>query len=121
MAGSGNWKRLRRPEPGHRTGWQARRRASFLKWYRFFHRLNVRAADFPPPGRVLQWKKMLRFALPTLLAAVAFAQNPADPFNRPPAGVDQALRARIHEFFQYHVTQEFRKAEKVVAEDSQDF
>jgi hypothetical protein len=64
---------------------------------------------------------MLRFALFTLFTALAFAQNPADLFNKPPADVDEALRARMKEFFQYHVTQEFRKAEKLVAEDSQDF
>ena len=38
-----------------------------------------------------------------------------------PADVDEALRARITEFYQYHVTEEYRKAEKLVAEDSQDF
>src|SRR5215467_6968213 len=64
---------------------------------------------------------MLRIASFTLFAALAFAQNPADLFNRPPADVDEALRARIKEFYQYHVTQEFRKAEKLVAEDTQDF
>src|ERR1700722_1127921 len=55
------------------------------------------------------------------LAAVAFAQNPADLFNRAPADVDQALRARITEFFHYHVTGEHRKAEALVAEDTQDY
>jgi uncharacterized cupredoxin-like copper-binding protein len=64
---------------------------------------------------------MPRFALLALFTALAFAQNPADLFNKPPADVDEALRARIKEFHQYHVTQEFRKAEKLVAEDSQDF
>jgi len=65
---------------------------------------------------------MPRFAFLALFTAVAFAQNPADLFNKPPAEVDEALRARIKEFYQDHVTQEYRKAEKqVVAEDSQDF
>ena len=64
---------------------------------------------------------MLRFTLLALFTAAAFAQNPADLFNKPPAEVDEALRARMKEFYQYHVTQEFRKAEKLVAEDSQDF
>jgi hypothetical protein len=64
---------------------------------------------------------MLRSVLLALFAVAAFAQNPADLFNKPPADVDEALRARIKEFFQYHVTQEYRKAEKLVAEDSQDF
>jgi hypothetical protein len=55
------------------------------------------------------------------LAAVAgFAQNGANPFDHPPADSDKALRARISEFFQYHVTGEYRKAESLVAEDTKD-
>jgi hypothetical protein len=55
------------------------------------------------------------------LAAAAFAQNPTDLFNRAPADVDKALRARITEFFHYHVTGEHRKAEELVAEDTKDY
>jgi hypothetical protein len=50
-----------------------------------------------------------------------FAQDPADLFNRPPADVDQALRARISEFYQDHVDGKFRQAEALVAEDTKDF
>jgi hypothetical protein len=63
---------------------------------------------------------MLRFALLAALAAVSFAQTAPAPGPKPPAEVDQALRERIKEFYQYHVTEEYRKAEKLVAEDSQD-
>jgi len=59
--------------------------------------------------------------LASFVAAAAFAQNPTDLFNRAPAEVDQALRARITEFFHYHVTGEFRKAEELVAEDTKDY
>jgi hypothetical protein len=59
---------------------------------------------------------MLRFALLGVLASASFAQSAGEP----PAEVDQALRARITEFYQLHVTGEYRKAEKMVAEDSQD-
>jgi uncharacterized cupredoxin-like copper-binding protein len=55
------------------------------------------------------------------LAAALFAQNGADPFNKPPADVDKALRERIAEFYQDHVTGQFRKAEELVAEDTQEF
>jgi uncharacterized cupredoxin-like copper-binding protein len=55
------------------------------------------------------------------LAAALFAQNGADPFNKPPADVDKALRERITEFYQDHVTGQFRKAEELVAEDTRDF
>jgi hypothetical protein len=70
---------------------------------------------------------MHRIALLAAFAALSFAQTPADTPGKspaeppkPPAGVDEALRARITEFYQYHVTDEFRKAEKLVAEESQD-
>ena len=55
-----------------------------------------------------------------LFAAVSAAQTD-NPFNRPPAEVDRALRARVTEFFEYHVKGEFRKAEALVAEDTKEF
>ncbi|HWB85871.1 MAG TPA: hypothetical protein VG675_17140 [Bryobacteraceae bacterium] len=64
---------------------------------------------------------MMRFFVFALWAATALAQTPADLFNKPPADVDQALRARINEFYQDHVTGEFRKAEALVAEDTKEF
>jgi hypothetical protein len=63
---------------------------------------------------------MCRIALLAALASAAFAQQPAEAPPSVPAGVDQALRARIEEFYRYHVSEEYRKAEKLVAEDSQD-
>jgi hypothetical protein len=56
---------------------------------------------------------MHRPILLALLMSAAFAQSP-------PADVDKALRDRIDEFYKYHVNEEYRKAEKLVAEDSQD-
>ena len=64
---------------------------------------------------------MLRFPLLALFAVVSFAQNADNPFDKPPAEVDKALRERIYEFYHYHVTGEYRKAEAVVAEDTKDF
>ncbi|PWU12292.1 MAG: hypothetical protein C5B51_00970 [Terriglobia bacterium] len=64
---------------------------------------------------------MLRFLTVAFCVAVCFAQDPADLFNRPPADVDQALRARISEFYQDHVDGKFRQAEALVAEDTKDF
>jgi hypothetical protein len=63
---------------------------------------------------------MLRTTLLALFAACLFAQAD-DPFNRPPADVDEALRARVHEFYQLHVKGDFRHAEALVAEDTKDF
>src|SRR6266404_7983471 len=63
----------------------------------------------------------LPFLFVVLLVAALDAQNTADLFNKPPAEVDQALRARITEFYEYHVKQQFRQAEALVADDSKDF
>jgi len=63
---------------------------------------------------------MHRIALLAVSATALLAQNTPQPAPKPPAGVDEALRARITEFYQYHVNEEYRKAEKLVAEDSQD-
>ncbi len=54
------------------------------------------------------------------LASACLAQTPKEAPPLPPADVDRALRARVQEFFQYHVTGEFRKAEALVAEDTKD-
>jgi hypothetical protein len=64
---------------------------------------------------------MTRCLAIVLFAAALSAQNAADPFNRPPAAVDKALRERVTEFFQDHVTGQFRNAEELVAEDTKDF
>jgi hypothetical protein len=64
---------------------------------------------------------MLRLPLLFGLAAALYAQDVSELFHKPPADVDRALRARVSEFFQYHVTGEFRKAEPLVAEDTKEY
>ncbi len=64
---------------------------------------------------------MFRLAGIALLAVSAFAQQSAMPPEPPPPGMDQALRARIQEFYGYFISGQYRKAEKLVAEDSQDW
>src|ERR1039457_5201786 len=63
---------------------------------------------------------MFRFILLATFATVSFAQDAGDAFNKPPADVDKALRARIAELFDLHVKGEFRKAETLVAQDTKD-
>lgn len=63
---------------------------------------------------------MQRISLLLLLAGIAAAQDQS-PFNKPPADMDVALRARIKEFYDYHVAGEFRKADALVAEDTKDY
>jgi hypothetical protein len=63
---------------------------------------------------------MMHWVFSVLLClAACFAQTKEAP-PQPPPDSDAALRARITEFFQYHVTGQFRKAEALVAEDSKD-
>ena len=64
---------------------------------------------------------MFRCVAFLLWGGVCLAQTPADLFNKPPAGVDEALRARIKAFYQAHVDGKPRQAEKLVAEDTKDF
>jgi len=70
--------------------------------------------------------KTMRFAflspvLPAVCFFSLFGQEPADLFHKAPPPVDEALRARIAEFYQLHVDSKFRQAEALVAEDSKDF
>lgn len=60
------------------------------------------------------------FALPLTLVA-ALAQAPADLFEKAPPDVDQSLRERVTAFYQCHIDGAYRKAEKYVAEESQDY
>jgi hypothetical protein len=64
---------------------------------------------------------MYRACLFVLLASRLSAQAPQDLFHKAPPAVDEALRARISKFFQYHVDGKFRQAEAMVAEDAKDF
>src|SRR5947209_2362825 len=64
---------------------------------------------------------MLRPTVLALAAAAVLLAQGDNPFNRPPAAVDEALRARITEFYQLHVKGDFRHAEALVAEDTKDF
>src|SRR3954469_7522675 len=63
---------------------------------------------------------MYRLALCAVFASAAFAQS-ANPFDKPPADVDKALRARVEEFYRLLTNGEPRKAEKLVAEDTQEY
>jgi hypothetical protein len=64
---------------------------------------------------------MHRILILALCAGAVSAQNPDNPFDRPPANVDRALRERINQFYQFHVDREFKKAEPLVAQDTRDY
>ena len=62
-----------------------------------------------------------RIAIGALLAAACFAQTAPAEALKPPADVDQALRARINEFYGLLLKKEFRKAEVLIADDTKDY
>ncbi len=60
------------------------------------------------------------FAFFPLALGLAWAQNANNVFEKAPPDVDDALRARITQFYQDFVDGKFRQADAFVAEDSKD-
>ena len=63
---------------------------------------------------------MYRFLIPFLVAFSLPAQTPSQTLDKPPQDVDDALRARIKVFYDYHVARKYRQAEQLIAEESKD-
>jgi hypothetical protein len=64
--------------------------------------------------------KLLRLC-PFLIACVlASGQDNSDLFDKAPPPIDEALRARVTQFYHAYTTGKFREAYPLVAEDSQD-
>ena len=63
---------------------------------------------------------MHRFLLILFLALSLPAQTPAPSLDKPPQDVDDALRARIKQFYELHVAAKYRQAERLIAEESKD-
>lgn len=66
-------------------------------------------------------KEMYRVALYAFLAATAFGQTDAVPAEKPPAGLEQAVRARVDQFYSMMLNHQYRKAEALIAEDTKDY
>ena len=64
---------------------------------------------------------MYRFAAFALFVPALCAQLNSDLLEKAPPDVEDALRARITQFYQLHVDGKFRQAEQLVAEDTKDF
>lgn len=64
---------------------------------------------------------MVRFAALAVFVPALCAQIGSDILEKAPPDVEDALRARITQFYQHHVDGKFRLAEQLVAEDSKDF
>ncbi|HLJ47757.1 MAG TPA: hypothetical protein VKU01_17195 [Bryobacteraceae bacterium] len=67
----------------------------------------------------MQIVRILSF-LPLLPVSIAFAQEPANLFDQPPAGVEDALKTRVMKFYQAHIDGKFRLADQYVAEEAKD-
>ncbi len=65
---------------------------------------------------------MHRFLIPVLVALTLHGQTPApnQALDKPPQDVDDALRARIKQFYDYHVAAKYRQAEQLICEESKD-
>lgn len=69
----------------------------------------------------VMWKGALWKGVPLVLIAVVLsAQTRQNPFEKAPANIEEQLRARVTEFYQYFLESKFRKAEQLVAEESKD-
>lgn len=72
----------------------------------------------------LSYNEKMKFRIAimaVLVTAVCLAQTAPPDAPKPPADVDQALRARINEFYGLLLKKEFRKAEALVADDTKDY
>ncbi len=85
-------------------------------------RIGVRVPASQPISPFLRSTHMpIRLLLfSALFAVLAAGQNAGDLLNKPPAGVEEALKARISEFYKLEMEGKFRQAEGMVCEDSKD-
>ncbi len=64
--------------------------------------------------------KFLKLSLLPISCLLAFGQDAANTTETPPPDVDQALRARVTQFYSANLTGKWRDAFQVVADDMQD-
>jgi hypothetical protein len=66
-------------------------------------------------------EKMYRITFLAALGAVAMAQTVAPPAEKPPAGLEQTIMNRVHEFYTLMMKQQYRQGEAYIAEDTKDY
>src|SRR5437868_9333254 len=62
----------------------------------------------------------MQWMIGALLCVVCWGQEPDDLFTKAPPAVDEALRARVSQFYQLQSDGKFRQADQMVAEESKD-
>jgi hypothetical protein len=84
-------------------------------------RIGVRVpASQPTPGFGVPGMRIAKLGLLLIPCVLAFGQDATVPSEKAPAAVDQALRARVSQFYQAFIDGKFRQAYLLVSEDSQD-
>jgi len=63
---------------------------------------------------------MIRFGLFLVACSLLWGQDPSDLFEKAPPAIDEALRARVDQFYGAYMAGKFRDAYSLVADDSQD-
>ena len=64
--------------------------------------------------------RLLKLCPFLITGALAFGQDNSDLFEKAPPPIDEALRARVSQFYQAYTSGKFREAYPLVADDSQD-
>src|SRR5437879_5538293 len=78
---------------------------------------TVSASRLSNNGSQVSMRLFLSFLLTTLALA---AQVSTPTLDKPPRDIDDALRARIKRFYDYHVAQKTRLCEELITEASKD-
>jgi hypothetical protein len=68
----------------------------------------------------MNFMKIIRLGLFLVACSLMWGQDPSDLFDKAPPPIDEALHARIDQFYRAFMAGKFREAYPLVAEDSQD-
>jgi hypothetical protein len=82
--------------------------------------LDLRIGVQVPASQPMNFMNIIRLGLLLAACSLMWGQDPADLFEKAPPPIDEALRARINQFYGAYMAGKFRDAYPLVAEDSQD-
>ncbi len=82
--------------------------------------LDLRIGVQVPASQPMNFMRIIRLGLFLVACSLMWGQDPSDLFEKAPPPIDEALRARINQFYSAYMAGKFRDAYPLVAEDSQD-
>jgi hypothetical protein len=82
--------------------------------------LDLRIGVQVPASQPMNFMKIIRLGLFLVACSLMWGQDPSELFDKAPPSIDEALRARIDQFYRAYMAGKFRDAYPLVAEDSQD-